>query len=302
MTSVVSVGVFDGVHLGHRAILEQALRRARARAASCVVVSFDPHPSVVLARSFQAVAPLTPHPERRALMRALGIDRYEVLPFTRELAALEPEAFVERHLIEPFGMRDLVVGANFALGRGRVGNVARLAEIGATRGFEVEAVPLLELDDGPVSSTRIRGLLAEGRVAEAARQLGRRYGISGRVVTGDGIGRTLGCPTANLMLHDEKLLPRDGVYAAWARIDGEDTRHPVAMSIGLRPTFGDQARAVEAHLIDWSGELVGRELMIELESWLHGQVKYESPEALAVAIKDDIRQIRARLAATSPTP
>ena len=108
--------------------------------------------------------------------------------------------------------------------------------------------------------------------------------------------------TANLMLHDEKLLPRDGVYAAWARIDGEDTRHPVAMSIGLRPTFGDQARAVEAHLIDWSGELVGRELMIELESWLHGQVKYESPEALAVAIKDDIRQIRARLAATSPTP
>ena len=299
MISAVSVGVFDGLHLGHRAILARALARARQRSARCVVVSFDPHPDLVLARSFQPVAPLTPHRERRALLAALGVDHVEVIPFTRELAALEPEAFIERYLLEPLGMRDLVVGANFALGRGRSGNVARLAEIGAVRGFEVEAVPLLELDSFPVSSTRIRGLLAEGRVSEAARQLGRRYSLGGVVVTGDGIGRTLGCPTANLQLPEEKLLPRDGVYAAWARIDDEATRRPAALSIGLRPTFGDQPLAIEAHLIDWSGELVGRTLTVEIESWLRGQEKYDSRDALAAAIQADVRQIRAQLAATS---
>ena len=177
--------------------------------------------------------------------------------------------------------------------------MARLAEIGALRGFEVEAVPLLELDSVPVSSTRIRGLLAEGRISEATRQLGRRYSLGGIVVTGDGIGRTLGCPTANLRLPEEKLLPRDGVYAAWARIDDEVTRRPAALSIGLRPTFGDQALTIEAHLIDWSGELVGSTLTVEIESWLRGQEKYESRDALAAAIQADERQIRGQLAATS---
>lgn len=299
MTSVVSVGVFDGLHLGHRVIMERALARARSHAARCVVVSFDPHPALVLARAFKAVAPLTTHTERRALLGAMGVDHYEVIPFTRELAALEPEAFIDTHLIEPFGMRDLVVGANFALGRGRSGDVARLAEIGLTHGFGVEAVPLLEFEGSPVSSTRIRGLLTEGNVTEAARQLGRRYSITGKVVTGEAIGRTLGCPTANIQLHEEKLLPADGVYAAWGRIDNEATRHPVAMSLGLRPTFGEQARSLEAHLIDWSGELVGRELTIEFESWLRGQEKFPSLEALAAAIQSDVRHIRAQLAATS---
>src|SRR5206468_5978828 len=129
VTSVVSVGVFDGLHRGHRQILERALARARERAARCVVVSFDPHPDVVLARPFQAVAPLTPHAERRELLTAMGVEIYEVIPFTRELAALEPEDFVDRYLIHPFGLSDLVVGANFALGRGRTGNVERLRRI-----------------------------------------------------------------------------------------------------------------------------------------------------------------------------
>lgn len=299
MNSAIAVGVFDGLHLGHRQILEHALARARRHDAQCIVVSFDPHPDVVLAQSFQAVAPLTPHTERRALLARLGVERYEVVPFTRELAALAPEDFVERHLLQRFGMRDLIVGANFALGRGRVGNAVRLAEIGARRGFEVEAVPLLELDGAPVSSTRIRGLLGEGRVAEAARQLGRRYGLSGVVVTGEAIGRTLGCPTANLRLHDEKFLPADGVYAAHARIGGESDWRPAAMSIGMRPTFGEQPRALEVHLLDWSGELVGRELEVELESWIRGQLKFDSTDELATAIQADLRLVRALLSGAS---
>ena len=301
MMSSVAVGVFDGVHLGHREILKRALARAAARGSRCVVLSFDPHPDVVLSRSFQPQAPLTPHAERRALLEAMGIDRYEVLPFTRELAALEPEEFVDRYLIRPLEMRDLVVGANFALGRGRRGTVEFLRTLGQARGFEVEAVPLLERDGVPVSSTRIRALLGEGRVAEAARQLGRRYALSGIVVTGDSLGRTLGCPTANLRLNEEKLIPCDGVYAAWARIASESTQRPAAMSIGVRPTFGEHARALEVHLLDWSGELVGCPLEVELEDWIRPQLTFDGPRALAEAIQDDLRAVRVRLdAARAP--
>jgi len=300
-TSSIAVGVFDGLHLGHREILGRALARARAGGRRAVVVSFDPHPDVVLSRSFQAAAPLTPHAERRTLLEAMGVDTYEVLPFTRELAALEPEEFVDRHLVQPFAMRDLVVGANFALGRGRSGDIPRLTEIGRSREFEVEAVPLLEQGGVPVSSTRIRALLAEGRVDAAARQLGRRYALGGTVVTGDGIGRTLGVPTANLRLHEEQYLPADGIYAARAQLDGELVWRPAAMSIGMRPTFGEQARTLEVHLLDWNGELVGRELTVELESWVRGQVRFDSPAALAAAMQDDLRVVRDRLATGSAT-
>jgi riboflavin kinase/FMN adenylyltransferase len=136
-------------------------------------------------------------------------------------------------------------------------------------------------------------------VVEAARQLGRRYGFGGTVVTGDGVGRTLGCPTANLRLPEEKFLPADGIYAAWARVAGEAEVRAAAVSIGLRPTFGEQARALEVHLLDWSGELVGRELSVELEDWMRAQLKFDSPAALAEAIQSDLRLIRARLDAVS---
>ncbi|TMQ71177.1 MAG: bifunctional riboflavin kinase/FAD synthetase [Candidatus Eisenbacteria bacterium] len=294
--SVLAVGVFDGLHLGHRELLGRALAIARERASRCVVVSFDPHPDVVLSHSFQAIAPLTPIPEKRERLLALGIDQLEVLPFTRELASLAPEAFVDRNLM-PLHPRALIVGADFALGHRRTGDVARLREIGAGRGFDVHAVPLLELDHAPVTSTRIRGQLERGRVAEARRLLGRGYDLSGLVVAGNGIGRALGCPTANLRLHDEKLVPGHGIYAVWARIGAETLRRPAAMSIGVRPTFGGQERALEVHLLDWSGELVGRDLAVEFADWLRPQVRFENAEALKRAMEDDLARIRQRLAA-----
>lgn len=292
----VAVGVFDGVHLGHVAILREAL--ARAGGGPCTVVSFDPHPDVVLKPSFQAVAPLTPIPEKRERLHELGIHELEVLPFTRELAALEPEAFVDRHLVAPRGPRWLVVGADFALGRGRSGNVERLRAIGGSRGFEVAAVPLLEAEGAPVSSTRIRALLAEGRVAEAARLLGRCYSLEGTVVTGDAIGRTLGYPTANLRLHEEKFVPRHGIYAVWARVDGGE-RIPGAMSIGVRPTFGGQVRTLETFLIDWGGDLVGRALAVELVDWLRDEAKFDTLEQLVRAIDGDVAETRRRLGIAS---
>ena len=303
--AAVSIGVFDGVHLGHQRILATALERAtrapRGRPGGrCAVVSFDPHPDLVLARSFRALAPLTPLAERGERIAALGIGELEVIPFTRELAALEPEEFVARHLLGPYGLHTLVVGEGFALGRGRSGDVPRLRAIGAREGFEVVAVPLLHLDGAAVSSTRIRALLEVGRVAGAARLLGRRYGLRGRVVRGEAVGRTLGYPTANLRLHEEKLVPGDGVYAARVRIGDEGPWRAAAASIGVRPTFDGQARAIEAFLLDWEGELLGRDIELELVDWIRPQERFENRSALIAAMKRDIAEVGRRLAAGQP--
>lgn len=302
--AVVSVGVFDGVHLGHQGILATALERATRAphgypGGRCVVVSFDPHPDLVLARSFRAQAPLTPLSERRERIAALGIGELEVIPFTRELAALEPDEFVARHLVGPYRLHTLVVGEGFALGRGRSGDLPRLRAIGAREGFEVVAVPLLQLEGAPVSSTRIRALLEAGQVAGAARLLGRRYGLRGRVVRGEAVGRTLGYPTANLRLHEEKLVPGDGVYAARARIGDETAWRPAATSVGVRPTFDGQVRALEAYLFDWDGELLGRDLEVELVDWIRPQERFDTREALIAAMDRDVAEVRRRLEAAA---
>jgi riboflavin kinase/FMN adenylyltransferase len=292
--TAVAVGVFDGLHLGHQAILRAALDRAAG--GRCVVISFDPHPDVVLAKHFQAVAPLTPLSEKRRRLAAMGIGELEVVPFTRELASMEPEAFVETYLVTPHRLAALVVGEGFALGRGRSGNCERLRAIGRTHGFEVDEVPLLEVAGARVSSTRIRTLLAEGRVAEVAPLLGRLYTLEAKVVTGEAIGRTLGFPTANLRLHEEKLVPGNGIYAVRARIDGETQSLPGAMSIGVRPTFGGQMRTLEVFLLDWSGDLVGRSMEVELVDWIRPELKFDSKEALIAAMEEDVAQVRRRLA------
>jgi riboflavin kinase / FMN adenylyltransferase len=302
--SVVSVGVFDGLHLGHRAILERAIARARERAARAVVVSFEPHPDVVLRPGpFHAPAPLTPLEEKRERLLAMGVDELEVIPFTRELARLEPEDFVREYLVRPFHPLALVVGKDFALGRGRSGDVKRLAAIGEVEGFEVEPVPLLDLEGERVSSTRIRELLSAGKVAEAARLLGRRYSLEGTVVTGHGMGRALGFPTANLRLHEEKLLPSDGIYAGWAAFGERREWRPAALSIGVRPTFDGRERQIEAFVLDWSGDLVGHEMGIELVDWIRPELRFESAAALIEAMGEDVAETRRRLARTAgPSP
>ena len=295
-TTAVAVGVFDGVHLGHRALLARA--RLRANGGRCVAVSFEPHPDIVLAREFKPLAPLTPLPEKHARFTALGVELV-VLPFTRELAALEPEAFVAEHLVTPYAPRWLVVGEDFALGRKRAGDVPRLRAIGESAGFEVDAVPLLVLGGEPVTSTRIRALLAEGRVAEATPLLGEPYTLAGRVVGGEKLGRTLGFPTANLQLHDEQLVPAHGIYAVWARIDGEPTWRMGAMSIGVRPTFGGHVRTLEVFLLDYAGDLYGRSLTVAFADWLRGEQKFDSVEALVTQMHRDVAEARVKLSARS---
>jgi len=294
VTGALAVGVFDGFHIGHRVLFERAL--ARAAGDACIAVSFEPHPDVVLAREFRPMAPLTPLPEKRARLARMGVELH-VIAFTRELAALEPEAFVSRYLVEPFAPRWLVVGEDFALGRGRAGTVARLRELGATHGFDVEAVPLERRDGAPVTSTRIRALLAEGRVAEAAKLLGRRYGFTALVVGGDRVGRTLGFPTANLRLHDEQQVPAHGIYAVWAQVAGEDGWRMGAMSVGTRPTFGGGLRTLEVYLLDFEGDLYGRDLTVAFADWLRPEQAFPGPEALVRAMRADVDAARERLEA-----
>ena len=294
MTGALAVGVFDGLHVGHRTLFERALSRAGDD--PCVAVSFEPHPDVVLAREFRPMAPLTPLPEKRARLARLGVELH-VIAFTRELAALEPEAFVSQYLVAPYAPRWLVVGEDFALGRARAGTVAKLRELGGKLGFEVEAVPLERRDGEPVTSTRIRALLAEGKVAEAARLLGRAYGFTALVVGGDQKGRTLGFPTANLRLHDEQQVPAHGIYAVWARIAGEATWRMGAMSVGVRPTFGGGLRTLEVFLLDFEGDLYGRDLTVEFAAWLRPEQAFPGPEALVQAMRADVDAARAHLAA-----
>jgi riboflavin kinase/FMN adenylyltransferase len=297
MPEALAVGVFDGLHIGHRALFERALSRADGK--GCVAVSFEPHPDVVLAREFRPMAPLTPLPEKRALLASMGVELH-VLAFTRELAALEPEAFVRQHLVEPFAPRWLVVGEDFALGRGRAGTVARLRELGDRYGFDVEAVPLERRDGEPVTSTRIRVLLAEGRVADAGRLLGRPYGFTALVVGGDRKGRTLGFPTANLRLHDEQQVPAHGIYAVWARVAGETAWRMGAMSLGVRPTFGGGLRTLEVFLLDFEGDLYGRDLSVAFAEWLRPEQAFPDAEALVRAMRADVAAARERLAALGP--
>jgi len=297
--SVVAIGVFDGLHVGHRAIIQEALGRARAHGDRTQVLSFDPHPDLVLQPSFSAVAPLTPIPEKRRRLLEMGADELIVLPFTRELASLTPEEFLDRHVM-PHAPRALAVGENFALGRGRAGNVPRLKALGATIGFEVVPVPLVMQGGEPVSSTRIRARLAEGKVADAALLLGRRYDIEGRVVHGEGVGRELGFPTANLRLDEDKLIPADGIYATWVRIVGEERTRAGALCIGVRPTFGGQVRVIEVHVLDLARDLYGARIQVEFVEWLRPEERFENAAALSVAIGRDVAEVRRRLGPALP--
>ena len=299
MPGAVAVGVFDGLHIGHRVLFERALARAAGQA--CVALSFEPHPDVVLAREFRPMAPLTPLPEKRSRLASMGVELH-VLPFTRELASLEPEQFVTRHLVEPYAPRWLVVGEDFALGKGRAGTVSKLRELGDRHGFQVEAVPLERSGGEPVTSTRIRSLLAEGRVRDAIVLLGRPYGFTALVVGGDRVGRTLGFPTANLRLHDEQQVPAHGIYAVWVRIAPETGWRMGAMSVGVRPTFGGGLRTLEVFVLDFEGDLYGRDLEVAFADWLRPEQAFTGAEALIEAMRADVAEARKRLAEAGPPP
>lgn len=291
--SVVTCGTFDGVHRGHQAVLAEITRRARAQGLQSLLVTFEPHPLEVVN---PAAAPrlLTLPAEKRELLAQTELDRLEVLPFTKELSQLPPEAFVRDVLRARLGMRELVLGFDHGFGRGRSGDVALLRQLGAQDGFAVDVVEPV-LDHGqPISSTLIRTGVAHGNLDAVARWLGRRYAIQGIIERGAGRGKTIGVPTANLATPDaRKLLPPDGVYAV--RVTWRGKRFGGMMNQGSRPTFGQEARVLEVHLFDFTGDLYGETVTVEWVQRLRDVQAFPSRDALVAQLGRDRDAARASL-------
>lgn len=287
--TAVAIGVFDGVHAGHRAIIERACAAAAKDGLRAVVISFDPHPNAIV-RPDHTPLMLTTVDQRAELLDALGVDALLALPFTKELSQLSPEEFVERVLVSRLQASHVVVGANFRFGHRASGDVDLLRREGERLGFAVDAVELVGGED-PVSSTRIRGLVAEGDVAAAAAALGRPHRVQGPVVRGDARGRELGYPTANLEVDASMAVPADGVYAGWlVRADG--TRLPAAISIGTNPTFDGTERRVEAYALDVDIDLYDEVVAIEFVERLRGMEKFDSVDELLVRMAQDVGDSR----------
>jgi riboflavin kinase/FMN adenylyltransferase len=295
--SVVSIGVFDGVHRGHRSILDRAVAAGHERGVPSVVVTFDPHPAAVVGRPVPLMLG-TMH-NRARWLEQVGIDAMLILPFTRELSERTPEEFVQLVLVDALHAVRVVVGENFRFGHKQAGDVALLSKLGEADGYDVDAVTLLGGEADAYSSTWIRGKLAEGDVAAAAAGLGRPHRVEGPVVRGDGRGRDLGFPTANIDVLDGMAVPADGVYAGFlvrpARPgmhpqDGE--RLPAAISVGTNPTFDGTERRVEAYVLDRDIDLYGEHVAIEFARWLRGMVKFDSVDDLVAQMDRDVDEVR----------
>lgn len=287
--AIVALGNFDGFHLGHQAVVGHAVERARAEGRPAIVGTFDPHPQ----RYFRPDSPwfrLTTMDQRQRLLAEAGVDAMLVFPFNAELAALSARGFAEERLVDFLGVGGVVTGGDFTFGKGREGDVSTLAALGAELGYSAETVAAVQLDGETVSSSRIRDHLREGRPRDAARLLTRPFAIEGVVQHGDQVGRTLGFPTANLSLANY-LRPAYGIYAVRGRLEDGRVLGGVA-SLGIRPTFEPPVELLEPFFFDFSGDLYGQVIEVQLIDYLRPEAKFDSLDALKLQI--DLDAARAR--------
>jgi len=295
--TICAIGMFDGVHVGHQYLLRRLVETARARGLVPTVLTFFPHPDVVLGRASGRYYLTTPE-ERAALLGALGIELVVTHPFDDRVRQMRAALFVDR-LCAYLKLAELWVGADFALGYKREGNVDFLRGQAAEKGFELEVVDLVTSDaDGQiVNSSAIRAALAAGDLDAATRWLGRPYRLEGEVVHGDARGRTIGYPTANIDVWEQKLLPANGVYAGWARLG--DERFMAVANIGHRPTFNGKTITVEAYLLDFDRDIYGQHLIFDVVARLRPEVKFNTVAELVAQIERDVVEGRALLAQPS---
>ena len=296
--SVVTVGFFDGVHLGHRAVFARTVEAARERDVRSVAVTFDRHPREVLTPGSEPRL-LTTVERRAALIRATGIDELVVLSFTKEFSRIPAEVFVERVLVNGVHGVHAVMGRNFTFGYRAAGTIDNLPELGAPFGLTSEGVELVDVDGVRVSSSSVREALAAGDLEWPRIALGRRFVLDGEVVAGHGRGKGLGYPTANLRTWPRLLLPGQGIYAGVAELAGR--RYPAAIDVGTNPTFGTEPLHAEAFLLDYEGDdLRGEPLALEFWKRLRDEVRYETVDALVAAIADDVARTRLLFPAEEP--
>lgn len=289
-STVLTIGNFDGVHLGHRALLERLVATARQHGLPPAVMTFEPHPRELFTPE-QAPARLTSLREKLALLEGCGIEEVYLLHFSRKLAGLTAGEFIERVLVRGLAVRHLIIGDDFRFGKGRAGDFGMLEAAGQRHGFGVEAMHTIEINGERVSSSAVRDALGAGELEHAARLLGRSYCISGRVVHGGKIGRQLGFPTANIQLK-RKRVALTGVFAAV--VSGLDKRHlPGAASLGVRPTLGQGLRPVlEVHLFDFDREIYGTHVTVHFMHKLRDEARYASLDALRTQIARDVAAIQ----------
>lgn len=285
-SATVTVGVLDGVHLGHRALLAEM-----SPSLSRTVLTFEPHPVEVL-RPGTPPRLITTLDERVGLLDGLGIEVVGVLDL-RVIKELEPEEFVTGILVDRLSVSQLVTGVDFRFGKDRGGDVDLLARLGDRLGFAVIPVPIVSTGADPISSSRIRSLIEEGRVAEANRLLGSRFAVANTVVGGDKRGREIGFPTANLRPPPRKLIPSHGVYACFAGLG--EVRHPAAVNVGVRPTFGGGDVLIEAYLLDFEGDLYDQEIRVEFVEYLRPELAFDSVDALIEQMAEDVSATRSIL-------
>lgn len=287
--SWLTIGVFDGVHRGHREIILKLVQDAHANNAPAVVLTFAPHPAAIL--TGKEMRCLTTPDERAQLLTSLGVDAVITQRFTRDLSTVPAHEYMSR-LKAHLGLSHLLIGYDFALGKGREGNAPRLTEIGSELGYSVEVVPALGDESGVISSTEIRKLVSIGNMEEAAKLLGYPYSMSGEVIHGAGRGKTINFPTANVDYPKEKAAPPNGIYACWARLGNE--RFMAATNIGLNPTFTPERQipSLEAYLLDFDRDIYGEVMTLEFIARLRDEIRYTTVEALIDQIHDDVKQTR----------
>lgn len=293
--SVVTVGKFNGIHLGHLEMIRLTRELAAEKGASSVVLTFDRHPAALLAPD-RVPQEITGMERRLELIEKAGVDAAVILPFTPELAALTPHEFVSSILVDVLDAQAVVVGQDFRFGSHASGTVDTLRELGAELGFEVRVVDDVAPEGAErVSSSLVRGLIESGEISRANRLLGRMHGMRGEIVHGDARGRELGFPTANLSHEATGLIPADGVYAGWMT-DTDGTRYPVAISVGTNPTFpGERHRRVEAFVIDATLDLYDHTVVIEFVERLRGMATFDNIDDLITQMTTDVQQARAVL-------
>lgn len=289
---VLTIGNFDGQHVGHQSLLRQVVERAGEQHGTPIVLTLDPHPVRVLAPHVEFRLLTSPQEKLKRCEQA-GIHELLFLQFDEVLAGLTPKEFVFNVLRDGVGVKELFVGNHFAFGKGRAGTIADLHRLGKDAGFTVHAVTPVVVDGQVVSSTRIRAHVTAGDVHAAQQCLGRPYSLEGVVVEGEQWGRAIGWPTANLPLSHERVIPADGVYATttvW-----QNRRLASVSYIGTRPTFGGGERLLEVYLLDEQIQLYGNPILVEFVAWIRGDIRFESPEALASQIAIDVAQAREAL-------
>jgi riboflavin kinase / FMN adenylyltransferase len=292
---VVAIGNFDGVHAGHQEILQTAMNEARAVKGSALVLTFDPLPTKVLAPERAPKLILTPE-DKLELLRQSGLDAVLVLEFTLELSHLPPREFVHEYLVKRIGVRTVVVGHSVNFGYQRAGNAEVMTELGREFGFETRVVGPVTVEGMEASSTRIREIIGEGDLVTAAKLLGRCHFLRGPVVHGRERGRTIGFPTANIHSRTE-LLPPDGVYATRIVLP-DGSAHGSITNIGMRPTFAEPERTIEAHIFDFNRDIYDQDVKLEIIERIRPEKKFESGAALAVQIASDVKRAKAIVGAT----